>query len=60
MRVNFIPINDNIYVEVGAQVIAELRKRFDGKRYFQCVITYPLSAEQLSVITRYMEELNGT
>ena len=60
MRVNFIKTDDNIYVEVGAQVIAELRKRYDGKRYFQCVVTYPLSVEQLSVITKYMEELNGT
>lgn len=59
MRVNFIKTDDNIYVEVGAQVIAELRKRYDGKRYFRCVVIYPLSAEQLSVITKYMEELNG-
>ena len=59
MRVNFIKTDDNIYVEVGAQVIAELRKRYDGKRYFRCVVIYPLSSEQLSTITKYMEELNG-
>lgn len=60
MRVNFIKTSDNIYVEVGAQVIAELHKRYDGKRYFKCVVIYPLSAEQLGTITKYMEELNGT
>ena len=59
MKVNFIKTHDNIYVEVGAQVIAELRKRYDGKRYFRCVVIYPLSTEQLGTITRYMEELNG-
>lgn len=59
MKVNFIKTDDNIYVEVGAQVIAELRKRYDGKRYFRCVVIYPLSLEQLSTITKYMEELNG-
>ncbi len=59
MKVNFIKTDDNIYVEVGAQVIAELRKRYDGKRYFRCVVIYPLSSEQLSTITKYMEELNG-
>jgi len=59
MKVNFIKTDDNIYVEVGAQVIAELRKRYDGKRYFRCVVIYPLSTEQLGTITRYMEELNG-
>ena len=59
MKVNFIKTDDNIYVEVGAQVIAELRKRYDGKRYFRCVVIYPLSSEQLYTITKYMEELNG-
>lgn len=59
MRVNFIKTSDNIYVEIGAQVIAELHKRYDGKRYFKCVVIYPLSAEQLGIITKYMEDLNG-
>lgn len=59
MRVNFIKTDNNIYVEVGTQVIAELQKRYDGKRYFKCIVIYPLSVEQLGTITKYMEELNG-